>query len=98
MPSRASSYSPAAFSYYDEVAALEARKVLYWTHAGVDYCSTLLIRQGERRRKTEGYLHWWDGRQWAPVRLADGTVSDGLVALAITDAGPALSALANDLY
>jgi exonuclease SbcC len=76
MPSRASSYSPAAFSFYDHLVLPENIKKLTWCHAGQRYRSTLMFRINGKR-KSEAYLHAEEGGRWVPVRLADGTVSDG---------------------
>jgi exonuclease SbcC len=76
MPSRATSYSPAAFSFYDHLSLPENIKELTWRHAGTRYRSTLVFRINGKR-KSEAYLHAEEGGRWVPVRLADGTVSDG---------------------
>jgi exonuclease SbcC len=76
MPSRASSYSPAAFSFYDHLVLPENIKEFTWRHAGKRYRSTLVFRINGKR-KSEAYLHAEEGGSWVPVRLADGTVSDG---------------------
>lgn len=76
MPSRASSYSPAGFSFYDHLVLPENIKELTWNHAGKRFRSTLVFRMNGKR-KSEAYLHVEDGGRWVPVRLADGTLSDG---------------------
>ena len=76
LPSRASSFSPAGFSYYDHLVLPECEKELIWRHQGARYRSTLVFRMSGRR-KTEAYLHVAENAQWVPVRLADGTLSDG---------------------
>jgi exonuclease SbcC len=73
MPSRAGSYSPASFSFYENTYGSEASKILEWEHAGHHYRSELIFKMGSKTKKTEAYLFEND----APVRLADGTVSDG---------------------
>ena len=79
MPSRAAAAGPGGFSYYDHVFLPENEKDLTWAHEGRSYRSQVVIRLGGRRR-TEAYLHrLGDSGQWEPVRLADGTVSDGKV-------------------
>ena len=79
MPSRAATAGPGGFSFYDHVFLPENEKDLTWAHEGRSYRSQVVIRLGGRRR-TEAYLHrLGDGGQWEPVRLADGTVSDGKV-------------------
>jgi exonuclease SbcC len=76
LPSRASSFSPAGFSYYEHLVLPECVKELVWRDAGARYRSTLVFRMNGRR-KTEAYLHAEENGQWAPVKLPDGTVSDG---------------------
>src|SRR3990167_8044843 len=55
-PSRASSYSPAAFSFYENVYSTEASKILEWEHAGHHYRSELIFKMGSKTKKTEAYL------------------------------------------
>ncbi|KQX01082.1 hypothetical protein ASC94_00015 [Massilia sp. Root418] len=76
MPSRAGADGLGAFSYYDEVYLPENHKELEWAMDGMRYRSHLVMRLGSKRR-TEAYLHQLGEHGWAPVRLADGTVSDG---------------------
>jgi exonuclease SbcC len=76
LPSRASSFSPAGFSFYEHLVLPESVKELVWRHQGVRYRSTLVFRMNGRR-KTEAYLHAEENAQWRPARLADGTLSDG---------------------
>lgn len=76
MPSSAGGDGGGAFSYYDHVYLPESIKDLVWEHQGRRYRSQLVIRGGTRRR-TEAYLHVWDQARWLPVRVDDGTVSDG---------------------
>lgn len=76
MPSRAGSDGLGAFSYYDEVYLPENHKELEWAMDGVRYRSHLVIRMNGKRR-TEAYLHWLSEKGWIPMRLPDGTVSDG---------------------
>ncbi len=79
MPSRAAVAGPGGFSYYDHVFLPESEKDLIWAHEGRSYRSQVVIRLNGRRR-AEAFLHLLgdDGR-WQPVRLDDGTVSDGKV-------------------
>ena len=79
IPSRASVAGPGGFSYYEHVFLPESEKDLTWAHEGRSYRSQVVIRLNGRRR-TEAFLHLLgdDGR-WQPVRLDDGTVSDGKV-------------------
>ncbi|MES2260569.1 MAG: DNA repair protein [Pseudomonadota bacterium] len=76
MASRAGADGMGAFSYYDEVYLPENHKAFEWLMDGVRYRSHLVMRINGKRR-TEAYLHRRDGEGWTPVRLADGTVSDG---------------------
>ena len=80
MPSRAAAAGPGGFSFYDHVVLPESVKDLTWAHEGRSYRSQIVIRLAGKRR-TEAFLHVIDedGR-WQPVRLDDGTVSDGKVA------------------
>ena len=77
MPSRATSYSPAAFSYYDQLSQTEASKVLDWESAGKHYRSMLNFKVSGARRKTDAYLYEMIDDEMVPVSLPDGTVSDG---------------------
>jgi exonuclease SbcC len=76
LPSRASSFSPAGFSFYEHLVLPECVKELVWRHAGKRYRSTLVFRMNGRR-KAEAYLHADANGQWVPARLPDGTLSDG---------------------
>jgi exonuclease SbcC len=76
MPSRAGADGLGAFSYYDEVYLPENHKELEWAMDGVRYRSAFVMRLAGKRR-TEAYLHQLGEHGWTPVRLADGTVSDG---------------------
>jgi len=76
MPSRATSYSVGGFSYYDHICLPESAKDLTWEHEGKRYRSQLIFRVNGVR-KTEAFLHVWDGGQWHVVILPDGTRSDG---------------------
>jgi exonuclease SbcC len=79
MPSRAAQAGPGGFSYYDHVFLPENEKDLTWAHEGCSYRSQIIIRLNGRRR-TEAFLHQLDDHgHWQPVRLDDGTVSDGKV-------------------
>ena len=79
LPSRAATAGPGSFSYYDHVYRLESEKDLTWAHEGRRYRSQLIIRLNGRRR-TEAFLHVLDAHgRWQPMRLDDGTVSDGKV-------------------
>jgi len=79
LPSRAATAGPGGFSYYDHVYLPESMKDLTWAHEGRRYRSQIIIRLNGRRR-TEAFLHVLDAAgRWQPVRLDDGTVSDGRV-------------------
>lgn len=79
MPSRAAVAGPGGFSYYDHVCLPENEKDLTWAHEGRSYRSQVVIRLNGRR-KTEAFLFALsDGGSWVPLRLDDGTVSDGKV-------------------
>ena len=77
LPSRAASAGPGGFSYYDHVYLPESLKDLTWAHEGRCYRSQVVIRTSGRRR-SEAFLHELDDDgNWRPVRIDDGTVSDG---------------------
>jgi DNA repair protein SbcC/Rad50 len=76
MPSRACASGPGGFSYYEHVVLPESEKTLVWEMDGRRYRSQVVIRTGTRRR-TEAYLLTWDGNDWRPSAIADGTISDG---------------------
>ena len=79
MPSRAAVAGPGGFSYYDHIALPESEKDLIWAHEGRSYRSQVVIRLNGRR-KTEAFLFALsDAGSWVPLRLDDGTVSDGKV-------------------
>ncbi len=79
LPSRAAAAGPGGFSYYDHVYLPESEKDLTWAHEGHSYRSQVVIRLNGRRR-TEAFLHVLDDAgRWQPMRLDDGTVSDGKV-------------------
>jgi exonuclease SbcC len=76
LPSRASSFSPAGFSFYEHLVLPECVKELVWRHAEIRYRSTLVFRMNGRR-KVEAYLHAEENGQWVAGKLPDGTLSDG---------------------
>ena len=79
LASRAATAGPGGFSYYDHVYLPESAKDLIWAHEGRCYRSQVIIRMNGRR-KTEAFLHGLDDDgHWRPVRIDDGTVSDGRV-------------------
>ena len=77
MPSRSSSYSPNAFSYFDQTYG-DAKKELVWTHEGLTYVSTIIIRGSLKNPTQQCYLMivGEDGQR-GPATLPDGTASDG---------------------
>ena len=79
MPSRAAVAGPGGFSYYDQVCLPENEKDLTWAHEGRSYRSQVVIRLNGRRR-TEAFLFvLGEGGGWLPLRLDDGSASDGKV-------------------
>ena len=78
MPSRAGADGLGGFSYYDQVCLPESIKDLVWEHGGERYRSQLVFRLNGKK-KTEAFLHVRQGDTWQPMRLGDGTVSDGKV-------------------
>lgn len=76
MPSRATSYSVNAFSYWNQVYGGEASKTLEWSHAGVRYRSALIFRSTGKTKGAEAYLQVQKDGAWHPYN--DGTLlSDG---------------------
>jgi DNA repair protein SbcC/Rad50 len=78
MPSRAGADGLGAFSYYDQVYLPESLKDHVWEHDGRRYRTQMVFRVNGKK-KTEAYLHELREGKWQPVRLEDGTVSDGKV-------------------
>ena len=76
MPSRASCFRPAGFSYYEHLCQPEAMKELEWSFDGKRYRTSLVFRMNGSK-KSDAYLHVLEEGAWKPVVLADGTVSDG---------------------
>lgn len=79
MPSRVApggAPTPGAFSFYDQLARAEGRKVLEWSLGPRRFVSTLLFKQNGRK-KMDAYLHEKAPNGLVPVTLPDGTVSDG---------------------
>ena len=79
LPSRAATAGPGGFTFYDHVYLPESVKDLTWAHEGRCYRSQVVIRMSGRRRTEAFLLGLDDDGQWRPVRVADGTVSDGRV-------------------
>src|SRR5207237_9103150 len=78
MPSRAGADGLGTFSYYDQVYLPESVKDLVWEHGGERYRSQVVFRLNGKK-KTEAFLHVRRCDSWQPMRLDDGTVSDGKV-------------------
>src|SRR5206468_1249581 len=76
MPSRAGADGLGSFSYYDQVYLPESVKDLVWEHGGERFRSQLVFRLNGKK-KTEAFLHVRRDEAWKPMRLDDGTVSDG---------------------
>lgn len=77
MPSRASSYSPGAFSYYEHTYG-NAKKVLRWEHGGITYESHINIKGTTKTPTQECYLFCCLGSGGnEPVKFDDGLTSDG---------------------
>lgn len=77
MPSRATSYSTAAFSFYDWLSQPEASKVLDWESGGKHFRSILNFTTSGSRRKTDAYLYEIIDTDLIPASMPDGTTSDG---------------------
>lgn len=79
MPSRSSTLGPSGFSYWDNICKPTALKDLIWEHAGHRYRSTLSFKVAGKTKKADCYLFQWNGAlgDWVPVKLDDGTLSDG---------------------
>lgn len=86
LASRASSYSPGGFSYYDHTYGV-AQKILRWEHEGHVYESNIVIKGATKTKTQECYLHQvvtaavGNGEVLQPVTLPDGTTSDGKAAV-----------------
>lgn len=80
MPGRAKGgLKPTAFSYWNEIAGPVAEKRLDWEHNGLIYRSNLMFKLSGKSQEQTAYLLWLNGENWEPVRIADGTLSDGSV-------------------
>lgn len=79
MPSRSTTLGPNGFSYWDHICAPAAKKDLEWEHGGRRYMTSLSFKSTAKTRKSDCYLFVWetDLSKWEPVRLDDGTLSDG---------------------
>lgn len=76
MPSRSSSYSAAAFSFFDHTYGV-AKKMLLWEHAGITYESTIIIKGTTKTKTQECYLARVDDNGKHPVSLPNGVIADG---------------------
>lgn len=79
MPSRATTLSPNGFSYWDVINGVTALKELEWEHQGINYRSVLNFRVSGKTNKADCYLYRFDvdAKDWQPVSLPDGALSDG---------------------
>jgi len=78
MPSRASSPTPGAFSFYDHLVNGDSGKDLDWEHEGIRYRSVLKFKTTAKTRKQEAFLFVLDGAQAVPWQdKATGLISDG---------------------
>ncbi|WP_321935587.1 hypothetical protein [Paraburkholderia sp. J8-2] len=80
MPSKCKIYRPSAFSYWDVIAEPLAQKQLDWAHENTLYRTDLVFKTTGKSQSQQAYLLRWSGNDWAPVKLSDGTVSDGSTA------------------
>ncbi|TPQ30616.1 SMC family ATPase [Cupriavidus pinatubonensis] len=78
MPSHASKMTADGFSYWDHLCGTRGEKDLEWKHAGKLYRSAFAFRNPGKSRKAEYYLFEKGAAgDWVPLRLPDGTLSDG---------------------
>lgn len=71
-------YPPVAGSTVYEHFGPEGVRELYWSHGTDEYHSLIVYRQTERTRTTKATLQRKNGSgEWEPVRLPNGTLSDG---------------------
>jgi exonuclease SbcC len=79
MPSRSTTLGPGGFSYWDNICASTAMKDLIWEHGGKRYRSTLTFKVSGKTKKADCYAFEWNGDlgDWTPIKLNDGTLSDG---------------------
>lgn len=78
MPSRASSPTPSAFSFYEHIVGGQGAKELDWEHEGVQYRSVLKFRATAKTKKQEAFLFVVKDGVASPWRCdATGLVSDG---------------------
>ncbi|ABM39602.1 coiled-coil domain-containing protein [Polaromonas naphthalenivorans] len=78
MPSRATSPTPTAFSYYLHVIpGKNALKDIFWSHKGREFRSVIRIRTTGKTNKQECYLTERVGEDFLPYEDTTGLVSDG---------------------
>lgn len=79
MPARSSTLGPGGFSYWTQITGTTAMKELLWENDGIRYRTLLQFKTTGKTQKSDCYLYQWDAGKgdWTPVRLADGTISDG---------------------
>lgn len=77
MPSRASSPSPGAFSYFDHIEGSNASKFFLWSHCGITYKTEIFLKVSGKTKKTEAYLFVVDGDKKTPYITSDGQPADG---------------------
>ena len=76
MPSRATSYTPGGFSFFDETFGQLASKELTWQHETERYRSSILLRRSGKTQKQEAFLHRENqSGTWVPVAPSDGKTS-----------------------
>jgi exonuclease SbcC len=79
MPSRSSTLGPGGFSYWTQITGATAMKELLWENDTILYRTLLSFKTTGKTQKSDCYLYQQDvgSGDWKPVRLADGTISDG---------------------
>jgi exonuclease SbcC len=79
MPSRSSTLGPGGFSYWDHISTSTASVELDWEHEGTTYRKAFSFKVSGKSKKADYYLFERDAASdcWVPVRLPDGTLSDG---------------------
>lgn len=78
MPSRSSTPTPTAFSYYDHIVNGEGLKELEWEHEGRVFKSSIRIRATAKTKKQEAYLFEIVNDVEQPYQdAASGLMSDG---------------------
>jgi exonuclease SbcC len=79
MPSRSTTLGPTGFSYWDHLCMPAAKKDLEWEHEGRRYMTSIAFKSTAKTRKSDCFLFVWEPAhgKWEPVRLNDGTLSDG---------------------